>query len=303
MENLSFYNIFYTTAKCGNISRAADELFISQPAISKAIKKLEKSLNTTLFIRSSRGVTLTEDGNMLYEHISSAISSIQEGELRLKRNRELEVGHLHIGVSTTLCKHIMLPLLQQFIHENPHITVTIDCVSSAETAMRLCENKLDAGLLVETNASRQLNFEPLTELSYTFVASEAYLQNLELREGVNYREDNSSFFKAATLMLMDRGNISRQHIENYFRDNAIEAGQLLESSNMELLVEFAKIGLGAACVIRNFVECDIKNGILQEIPLTKHISCRTVGFACSKESVHNPAVKKFFELVKQHFSI
>lgn len=296
MEHLSYYHIFYTTAKCGSISRAAEELFISQPAVSKSVKKLEEQLGTTLFIRNKKGVTLTDEGKILYHYISSAFSSIQEGELHLKRNRELEVGRIHIGVSTTLCKHIMLPPLNRFIHENPHITVTIDCLSSAETAARLCENKLDVGLVVETKASRSLTFTPLTELSYTFVASRQYLDNLKLRENTDYRDKSGRFFKTATLMLMDQGNISRQHVETYFHDNSIETGQILETSNMELLVEFAKIGLGAACVIRNFVENDIKNGTLVEIPLKKSISRRTVGFAYSSESIYNPSVEKFKKL-------
>lgn len=298
MENLSYYNIFYTVAKCGTFSQAAKELFISQPAISKSVKKLEEMLGTTLFIRSSRGVTLTDDGSMLYEHISRALSAIHEGELHLKRNRELEVGHLHIGVSTTLCKHIMLPLLQDFISKNPHIAVTIDCLSSAETAALLTDNKLDIGLLVETNATKQLAFTPVSNLSYTFIASRQYLDNLKLRENVDYRQENSQFFRAATLMLMDQGNISRQHAENYFRDNSIETGQILETSNMELLVEFSKIGLGVACVIRNFVENDIKKGTLVEIPLQKNISMRTVGFAYSKDSVYNPSLEKFRQMTQ-----
>lgn len=302
MDTLSHYNIFYTVAKNGNISRAAKELFISQPAISKSIKKLEEMLGTTLFIRSSRGVTLTEDGNLLYKHISDAFSSIQEGELHLQRNRELEVGHLHIGVSTTLCKHIMLPLLQNFIQENPHITITIDCLSSAETATLLAENKLDMGLLVETAVSKVLQFTPISNLSYTFVAAKSYLENLKLREHADYLHPEQSFFKAATLMLMDQGNISRQHAENYFHDNSIETGQILETSNMELLVEFAKIGLGVACVIRNFVEEDIKNGTLIEIPLKENISMRTVGFAYSKDSAYNPSVEKFRQTI-QHMVV
>ncbi len=293
MEHLSSYHIFYTVAKHGNFSHAADELYISQPAISKSIKKLEESLDTTLFLRSSRGVTLTEDGKLLYEHIASAFSSIHEGELRLKRNRELETGQIHIGVSTTLCKHIMLPLLQKFVQENPHTTVTIDCLSSSETALRLSENTLDVGLIVETNASKQLDFLPLKQLSYTFVASPTYLENLRLREKVDVLGSNNNIFQSATLMLMDQGNISRQHAEHYFREHAIKTGQILETSNMELLVEFAKIGLGVACVIRDFVEKDIKNGTLLEIPLEKEISSRTVGFAYSKDSLYNPSVDKF----------
>lgn len=301
MESLSQYHIFYTVAKNGSISAAANELFISQPAVSKSIKKLEELLQTTLFIRGSRGVKCTEDGRILYEHLASAFSSIQEGEQMLQRNRAFEVGQIHFGSSTTLCKHIMLPLLQTFVEKNPHIRVTIDGLSSRETALQLAANKMDVGLLVETSASKSLTFTPLTDLSYTFVASRQYLENLKLREGIDYSKKDPAFFQKATLMLMDHENISRQHIEAYFSANSIETRQILETSNMELLIEFAKIGLGVSCLIRNFVEKDIKNGTLIEIPLRKNISTRTVGFAYSKESVHNSAVTKFKQILKETY--
>ena len=301
MESLSQYHIFYTVAKNGNISAAANELFISQPAVSKSIKKLEELLQTTLLIRGSRGVKCTEDGRILYEHLASAFSSIHEGEQMLQRNRAFEVGQIHFGSSTTLCKHIMLPLLQTFVEKNPHIRVTIDGLSSRETALQLAANKMDVGLLVETSASKSLVFTPLTDLSYIFVASRQYLENLKLREGIDYAKKDPAFFQKATLMLMDHENISRQHIEAYFSANSIETRQILETSNMELLIEFAKIGLGVSCLIRNFLEKEIKNGTIIEIPLSKNISTRTVGFAFSKESVHNPAVAKFKQILTETY--
>ena len=69
---LSLYRIFYTVAQCGSISAAARHLYISQPAISKAIQKLEQNLDTVLFKRSSRGVTLTPDGELLFEKVKEA---------------------------------------------------------------------------------------------------------------------------------------------------------------------------------------------------------------------------------------
>jgi DNA-binding transcriptional LysR family regulator len=110
-QNLSSYRIFYSVAECGNISKAANELYISQPAISKSIRKLEDSLGVTLFVRSSRGVTLTEEGMLLFEHVKSAFEMLQLGEDKLLRNLELGVGHLKIGVSSTLCKYRLVPYL------------------------------------------------------------------------------------------------------------------------------------------------------------------------------------------------
>ena len=104
-NNLNLYHIFYTVAKNKNISLAAKELYISQPAISKAISKLESNLETTLFIRSSRGVTLTEEGSILFEQVRNAFASINSGEEQLRKIARLGVSHLSIGVSITLCKY------------------------------------------------------------------------------------------------------------------------------------------------------------------------------------------------------
>ena len=132
-QNLSLYYAFHTVAKKGSISHAAKELYISQPAISKSIQKLEDNLNTTLFKRSSRGVTLTADGEILFQHTSAAFDALMEGEEILARHHALGVDQLRIGVSTTLCKYILLPHLQRFIKAYPHVKISISCQSTYQT--------------------------------------------------------------------------------------------------------------------------------------------------------------------------
>ena len=136
-QNLSQYKIFYEVAKAGNISKAAKELYISQPAISKAISKLEDSLGLSLFTRSSRGVQLTSEGEILFEHAKEAFDTLSRGEQELKRIQEFDIGHLRIGVSNTLCKYVLLPYLKTFIDQYPHMKVTIESQSTAQTLSRL----------------------------------------------------------------------------------------------------------------------------------------------------------------------
>ena len=132
-QHLSQYRIFYEVARCGNISRAAKELYISQPAISKAISKLEENLNTKLFIRNSRGVQLTKEGNVLFQHINSAFESINRGERELKRIHDFHIGHLKIGVSNTLCKYVLLPYLKGFVEKYPHVNISIESQATNHT--------------------------------------------------------------------------------------------------------------------------------------------------------------------------
>lgn len=261
-QHLSQYRIFYEVARCGNISRAAKELYISQPAISKAIGKLEESLGTRLFLRNSRGVQLTPEGNVLFQHVAAAFDSLSRGEKELKRIHDFHIGQLKIGVSNTLCKYVLLPYLKSFVEKYPHVNITIESQSTAHTLEMLEARKIDIGLVAEPRARRGLNFTPVMEIHDGFVCTPAYMENLTLREG-----PAPDIFKTGNIMLLDRSNMSRKHLDTYLSDRDIEVNQLLEVTDMALLIEFARIGLGIACVILDFVSDDLKNGTLMEVPL------------------------------------
>ena len=274
-QHLSQYRIFYEVARCGNISRAAKELYISQPAISKAIGKLEESLGTRLFLRNSRGVQLTPEGNGLCQHVAAAFDSLSRGEKELKRIHDFHIGQLKIGVSNTLCKYVLLPYLKSFVEKYPHVNITIESQSTAHTLEMLEARKIDIGLVAEPRARRGLNFTPVMEIHDGFVCTPAYMENLTLREG-----PAPDIFKTGNIMLLDRSNMSRKHLDTYLSDRDIEVNQLLEVTDMALLIEFARIGLGIACVILDFVSDDLKNGTLMEVPLDAPIPRRVIGFAC-----------------------
>ena len=274
-QHLSQYRIFYEVARCGNISRAAKELYISQPAISKAIGKLEESLGTRLFLRNSRGVQLTPEGNVLFQHVAAAFDSLSRGEKELKRIHDFHIGQLKIGVSNTLCKYVLLPYLKSFVEKYPHVNITIESQSTAHTLEMLEARKIDIGLVAEPRARRGLNFTPVMEIHDGFVCTPAYMENLTLREG-----PAPDIFKTGNILLLDRSNMSRKHLDTYLSDRDIEVNQLLEVTDMALLIEFARIGLGIACVILDFVSDDLKNGTLMEVPLDAPIPRRVIGFAC-----------------------
>ena len=289
-QNLSSYHIFYVVANTGNISKAARELYISQPAISKSIQKLEESLGCRLFLRSSKGVQLTEEGALLYEHVSSAFETLTTGEEKLRQFLDLGVGHLRIGVSSTLCKYVLLPYLQAFIHEHPHIHISISCRSTNETLQMIDANQIDIGLVGRPASLRQLHFDFVEEVEDIFVATEEYMHNLCLR-GVG----QSELFEQATLMLLDQNNLSRQYIDQYFASHQIQITDIIEVSNMDLLIDFAKISLGVSCVIRRFVENELAGGTLIELPLASPVPKREIGFVYNASHPQSHAMKTFIE--------
>lgn len=273
-QNLSQYRIFYAVAKAGNISKAAKELYISQPAISKSISKLEDSLNTTLFTRNSRGVQLTEEGQVLFEHTQAAFEELNIGEQELKRIREFNLGHIRIGVSNTLCRFIMVTYLKGFIEKYPHIKITIESQSTTHTLTMLEQQRIDIGLVAEPKSQKNLVFLPVMDIEDIFVATPSYLENLRLREGAE-----ADLFQMGNIMLLDKNNITRNYIDDYMTLSHIAANNLLEVTTMDLLIEFARIGLGIGCVIREFVKEDLESGRLVQIKLDTPIHKRTIGFA------------------------
>lgn len=291
-QNLSLYRIFYVTATAGNISKAAEDLFLSQPAVSQSIKKLEQSLDVPLFTRSSRGVQLTEEGELLFSHVKSAFQSLEQAEDELQLRRELGVGHLRIGVSSTLCKYVLLPYLKDFVKLHPHIRVTIACQSTNHTLQMLEDGDLDLGLIGRPEQLRGMEFHRVRQIQDTFVASREYLENLShlLGETSAFGEtpshlipDQNSvpFLTFGTLMLLDKDNLTRRYLDSYFQKENLIPEHILEATSMDLLIDFAKIGLGIAGVIRDFVETELKDQSLVELPAPFPIAPRDIGFVLS----------------------
>lgn len=318
-QNLNYYKIFFEVAKTGNISKAAELLYISQPAVSKSITKLEQSLGHTLFIRSKRGVKLTEEGETLFTHLKLAFDAIHTAEQTLKRASTLGLGQLRIGVSTSLCKHILLPYLQDFIEENPHVKVSIECNPTFQTLQLLKQDKIDIGLICDTPLEKGYHFTSLRSIHDIFVTTQTYLDNLNLREqdatvpstlpdipnmtGLFFFTDNTlqpgqenslttkEILEKSNLMLLDKENISRIFIDEYMAAHHIEPGHVLEINNMDLLIDFASIGMGVACVVREFVDSYLQNSQVIELPMEFSIPKRTIGFVYPEHGMNLTAQK------------
>ncbi|HHX55910.1 MAG TPA: LysR family transcriptional regulator [Clostridiales bacterium] len=299
-QDLSLYRIFHIVANHGNISKAAKELYVSQPAISKSISKLEKLLDVKLFKRTSRGVLLSNEGEVLYKHTKKAFEVLYIGEKQVTHMNQLGIGSLKIGVSTTLCKYILLPYLNEFVHDNPHISITISCQSTYKTLELLEENEIDIGLVGEPHSLRNLDFYKVHKIQDIFVATKTYLDHLKIREGFTNKQkvNIKDIFRTCNLMLLDKKNISREHVDDYINENKIETNQILEVTSLDLLIDFAKTSLGVACVIKEFIKEELEKELLIEIPLSIPINTRSIGFVYKTNSLQNSAAEKFIEYYK-----
>lgn len=287
-ENLSLYHIFYIVGKTGNISLAAKELYISQPAVSRAIQKLETNLDTQLFKRSSRGVFLTADGRLLFDKIKAAFELVAEGENSIIHNRSRKIPHLRLGTSTTLCRYVLLSYLKPYISAYPQVRISISCQDTYQTLRLLEEEKIDVGLIGKPRNLHGCCFRPIMKVNDTFVAATQYLsaqQQLYPDEPLSHN---------AVFMMLGEENISRQTINSRLREHNMEPVHILEVSTMDLLIQFAETGLGIAGVVRQFVEKELEKGSLSEVPMGFTFPEREIGFVCRKKEENFPLLRYFF---------
>ena len=298
MNQLNLYHIFYTVAQCGNISAAAKKLYISQPAVSKSISRLEESFSSPLLIRSSRGVTLTENGSLLYQQLKTAFQAIRQGEEMIARNDLLGAGSLSVGVSTTLCKYVLLPYLQNYIAANPYVKVSLSCQSTYETIAALENGTLDLGLVGESEhlESSHLAFLPIREIHDIFVCSPEYLNKLQKQSGDNTSPD---LLAQGTFLLLDKHNVTRQYIDRHMLLQDIMMEHQIEVTTMDLLIDFARIGLGIACVIGEFVRDELEKGSLMECSIREPIPPRRIGFAYPKSARPSAAMNAFLGQIRR----
>lgn len=288
--DLDLYSIFCTVARCGSLSHAARELYVSQPAISQSMHRLEYMLGCTLFTRNSRGITLTSEGRMLYSYADKAVSLISAAEDKLNRMRTLRSGGLMIGASDTLCQFFLLPFLERFHTEYPDVQLQVTNRTTPETVELLKIGKVDIALVnlpVDDNA---LSVRDVLKVHDVFVASErfAHLQGHPVTMADLTREP---------LVLLEQASNSRKYLDDFASICGVTLHPEIELGAHSLLVEFAKIGLGIACVTYEFAEQAIKSGELFEIEISTPMPSRSIGLISLEGVPLSAAADKFISIV------
>jgi len=290
--DLNLYRVFFTVASYKNISRAAEILFVSQPAVSKSIKTLENSLKVTLFSRSSKGVTLTPEGEILFNHIKNAFAEFSLGEHILEKLKNKEMGNINLGVSTTIGKSYFLPKFQAFIKEYPYFKIKIVNKPTFDTIKLVQEEKLDLGIIALNSNESDLEFIRLWEMHDILVASINYLESLNI-------ESIDDIFTKGSFMFLEKPNATREFLDNYFIKHNLNIIPDIEASNMDFLIECAKIGLGITSVVKEFLHSDLENKNLIELPLDVPIPPRYIGVIYKDSSSLSIATKTLIDFLRK----
>ena len=288
---LELYKVFKEVAEAGNITAAAQALFISQSAVSQSIKQLETELHTRLFARNSRGVTMTGEGRMLYEYVRSAMGLLETGEEKLAQTRELQMGQLTIGASDTVTSQYLLPYLKEFHRQFPAIHIQIVSGRSYKALGMLQSGKVDIAFASTPPESSSLETHTCFHTHSIFVAAQDYDCDFD---HVYSLQEIADF----PLILLERKASSRLFMEKFFLQNGLHLHPEIELGERSLLVDLARIGFGVAGVTREFVQRELESGELRELKLNVEIPERSVDMCVLRDVPMTAAAQRFFDFVK-----
>ena len=292
---LELYRVFKEVAEVGNITAAAQALYISQSAVSQSIKQLERDLQTRLFARNSRGVSLTAEGQMLYEYVRSAMGLLETGEEKLSQTRELQMGQLTIGASDTVTSQFLLPYLDEFHQRHPAIHIQIVSGRSHKVLGLLRSGKVDIAFASTPSDTSSLRIFPCFDTHSIFVAGAEYPCH---KEHVYTLEEIAAF----PLILLERKASSRLYLERFFLQNGLKLNPEIELGARSLLVDLAAIGFGVAGVTEEFVTRELDSGRLRRLKTSFQIPPRSVDMCMLRDVPQTAAAQRFAEFVKQSLS-
>lgn len=283
--DLELYKVFYAVAKNKHMTRASEELHISQPAISQSIKKLEEQLGGTLFLRSNKGMELTEEGKMFFDYVKGALELIKNAENDFTSYKDLTKGEIKIGCSTTLTKLLLLDTINEFHKKYPNINFQIENDLTSTLINDLKLGKLDFVIFNESDIKeKNLNLEKLCEMNQGFIYNSNY-----------YKDDINSFLdlNKYPLILQKKESNSRKLLDYITSQNSIKLHPKMEVVSQELVTEFTNIGLGIGFTIIDLAKR--KYPYLKELKINNKIPNINI-FLATNKSISLPfASKKFLE--------
>lgn len=294
MVNLELYRVFYTVAKCGSLTRAAEELFISQPAVSQAIKQLENQLGVALFNRTHRGMELSaQGGKLIFKQVEEALSILDKAESKLMEMSTTAVGAIRIGATDGIFSNILADKIVQFNAAYPAVKIELITGTSPETLTQLKENKCDIGFINMPIEDKDVHFTgTVAHLSDVFVAGEKFAS-------LNGKEIGLSSLQEYPLIMIETNTVARRALNSFLDTLGVKLNADIEVENWDLMIKFALKGMGIGCVPREYAQRYLDSGELFELNVCPALPVRGVGIALPKFVPASFAVKQFMNMFVQ----
>ncbi len=288
--NLELYKVFYYVAKNGNITQAANELMVSQPAVSKSIKALERDLNTVLFNRNKDGVSLNAAGEMLYDKIQKAIELILSAEEDLASLNNMEQGTINIGCGNTIMQRYLMPYIKKFHELYPNINVIVHTLITEELIRKAQMGLVD---IVFTHLPNTVpdNFEitKLKELHDILVVNKdsKYIDKTIRKKDI----------EELPLILLPFRASNRKNFNKFVSSNNLVIHPLMEIGNDLIIEDCAQNGLGVGLVVREYVQSKLDNKELFELKTAFNIDSKYLVCLVDPNRKNNIIIKNFMKVL------
>lgn len=289
--NLEYYKVFYYVAQLNSLTKAAEKLSISQPAVSQSVRQLEHALHVKLFARAARGVKLTPEGELLFAYVSKGIEQFETGEQKLKQMLDMDLGEIHIGASDMTLQFYLLPFLELFHEKYPGIKVTVTNAPTPETLRYLQEGTIDFGIVsTPFDVPEQIQAVVVREIEDIFVAGRKFIQYKNKTLDLNQLEE-------LPIISLEKNTSTRSYMDAFLRQNGVEIHPEFELATSDMIVQFALRSLGVGSVMRDFAKDDLKSGKLFELRFNKIIPKRHFCVVTDKKNPLPAAARNLLEII------
>ncbi len=291
MVNLDLYRVFYTVAKSGSLTKAAEELYISQPAVSRSIKQLETQLGVTLFTRTHRGMQLSANGGeLIYAEVEKALNLLGDAENRIAEVTTSATGTIRIGASDTIFEYFLADKIVEFHERFPAVKFELLADVTPDTIEKLKAEKCDVAFVnlpISADAELELHGNCM-RLNDIFVATDKFA---ELKD----TETSLEALQKYPLILMEENTVSRKSLDNFFHSVGVEMTPSIEVGSWDLMKRLVSRGMGVGVIPRQYVAQMLEDETLFEVKTDVALPVRSVGMLLPKHKPASYALHAFIE--------
>ena len=289
--NLELYKVFYYVAKNKSITQAANELMVSQPAVSKSIKVLERDLNTILFNRSKDGVSLNSSGELLYNKINKAMELIISAEEDIESLNNMEQGTINIGAGNTIMQRYLMPFIKEFHERYPNINVIVHTVVTEELIKRAQLGLVDIVFThLPNNVPDNFNIIKIKKLHDILVVN----KDSKYKDKKTSKND----LRELPLILLPYNASNRKNFNKFCLSNNIIINPLMEIGNDLIIEDCALNGLGVGLVAKEYVKESLDNQKLFELKTSFNIGEKELVCLIDSNRSNNIIINNFLNLLK-----